>query len=175
MENSMLARRSVLFALAAAPLAAHASAVLAVDALPDARFVGFCQTVNDFEIASGRLALAKSANENVRGYASRMVAEYNEAAQYLVKARAEAGVSYAPDPSNPPNTVAVLQRLNNLTGPEFDTAYANSQLAIQTEANAQYGAFSQNGENGALRRYAQRMFPISEQHLEYARRIAGGR
>ena len=103
------------------------------------------------------------------------MAEYNEAAQYLVKARAEAGVSYAPDPSNPPNTVAVLQRLNNLTGPEFDTAYANSQLAIQTEANAQYGAFSQNGENGALRRYAQRMFPISEQHLEYARRIAGGR
>lgn len=171
----MLARRSVLFALAAVPVAAHATAALAVDALPDARFVGFCQTVNDFEIASGRLALAKSTNENIRGYAARMVAEHTEAAQFLVKARAEAGVSYAPDPSNPPNTVAVLQRLNTLAGPEFDTAYANAQLAIQTQAHDQYGAYSQNGDNGALRRYAQRMVPKSVEYLEYARRIAAGR
>ena len=171
----MLARRSILFALAAVPAAACASQALAIDALPAARFVGFCQTVNDFEIASGRVALVKSTNENIRGYASRTVAEYTEAAEILRKSRAEAGVSYAPDPGNPPNTVAVLQRLNALEGVEFDTAYANSQLAIQTQANEQYGAYSQNGDNGTLRRYAQAMKPKAEMHLEYARRIAGGR
>lgn len=170
----MFARRSILIALAALP-AIPVSAAFAVDALPDARFVGFAQTINDFEIASGRLALMKSMNENIRGFATRMVADHSEDAQFLVKARAEAGVSYAPDPNNPPNTVAILQRLNALEGPEFDTAYANAQLAMHIEAVAQYGAYSQNGTNGALRRYAQRMLPKLEHHLTGARQLAGGR
>jgi putative membrane protein len=169
-----VARRAVLFAMAAVPVASG-SGVFAVDALPDARFVGFAQTVNDFEIASGRLALVKSTNENVRGYATRMVADHTEAVEYLRKSRAEAGVSYAPDPSSPPDTVATLQRLNALEVAEFDTAYANSQLAVQTQAAEQYGAYSQNGDSGPLRRYAQMMLPKAQQHLEYARRLAGGR
>ena len=42
-------------------------------------------------------------NEKVRGFATRMLAECTEAAEELRKARAEAGVSYAPDspPSRP--------------------------------------------------------------------------
>ena len=55
----------------------------AVDALPDARFVGFAETVNDFEIQSGQLALTKSSNELVRGYATRAIAEHTAAAQSL--------------------------------------------------------------------------------------------
>ena len=45
---------------------------IAVDALPDARFVGFAQADQRFRDRSGQLALAKSANENVRGYATRL-------------------------------------------------------------------------------------------------------
>ena len=67
---TVIARRSLL--MAAAP-AVYASRAYAVDALPDARFVGFAQAVNDFGIRSGQLALAKSANENIRGYATRAV------------------------------------------------------------------------------------------------------
>jgi len=176
----LIARRAALkFALTAVP-AAYASTVFmssahAIDALPSARFVGWAQTFNDYEIAAGRLALAKSANEIVRGFASRMLAEHTEAAQVLAKSRAEAGVSYAPDPSTPPNTVAVLQRLNAAVGVEFDTAYANAELASQAYAVDQLGAYSQNGDNGTLRRYAQAMFPKAKEHLEYAKRMAGGR
>jgi putative membrane protein len=167
-----IARRAVLtFALAAVP-AAYASRALAVDALPDARFVGYAQMHNDFEIASARLALAKSGNENVRGFASRMLAEYDLAAQTLAKSRSEAGVSYAPDPNEP--TVAVLRRLSRLEGPEFDVAYANAQLAAMSNAEAQYGAFSQAGQGGPLRRYAQEQYPKIRLHLEHAKRMAGG-
>jgi predicted outer membrane protein len=56
------------------PTAAHA-----VDALPDARFVGFSETINDFMIKSGQLALSKSTNELVRGFATRAVAEHTQA------------------------------------------------------------------------------------------------
>ena len=169
-----IARRSLLIALAAAP-AAYSSIAHAVDALPDARFVGFAQAVNDFEIRSGQLALAKSANENIRGYATRAVSDYTEAASYLSKSRSEAGVSYAPDPNGPPNAQRMLPQLNSLQGPDFDAAYANAQLAVQTEAVDQFGAFSQNGNGAPLRRYAQMMLPKSKTFLEYARRLAGSR
>ena len=167
-----IARRTVLrFALAAVP-AAYASRAFAVDALTDARFVGYAQAHNDFEIASARLALSKSGNENVRGYANRMLVEHDLAAQHLVKSRSEAGVTYAPDPIEP--TVAVLRRLSGLEGPQFDAAYANAQLAAMANAEAQYGAFSQAGQGGPLRRYAQEQYPKIRLQLEYAQRLAGG-
>ena len=163
----LIARRAALrLGLTALPAAYLSTMVVsaahAVDALPDSRFVG-------------RMALAKSTNEIMRGFATRMVAEHSEAAELLQKARQEAGVSYAPDPANPPNTTAVLQRLNAAQGAEFDTAYANAEVASHTYAVDQLGAYSQNGDNGALRRYAQAMFPKAKEQLEAAKRMAGGR
>jgi putative membrane protein len=169
-----IARRPFLIAVSAGSLV-YAATAQAVDALPDARFVGFAQAVNDFEIASGNLALARSANENVRGYATRAVAEHAEAAEELRKSRQEAGVSYAPDGRMGPNTANLLARLNSLQGAEFDAAFASAQVAVQTEAVDQYGAYSQNGTGAPLRRYAQRALPKSKMFLEYAKRLAGGR
>jgi len=167
-------RRS-LFALFAAAPALKATLAHAVDALPAARFVGFCQAVNDFEINSGRLALSRSANENVRAYATRAVAEYTDAASTLSKSRSEAGVSYAPDGQMGPMTSNLMNQLNAQQGPAFDTAFANAQLAVQTASEGQLGAYSQNGDTGALRRYAQNMLPKAKMHLEFAKRLAGGR
>ena len=176
----ILARRAALrLALTAVPAAyvstGLVSAAYAVDALPAARFVGWAQNFNDYEIAAGRIAVAKSGNEIVRGFATRMIAEHSEAAQFLQKARTEAGVSYAPDPAAYPDTTAVLQRLNALQGPEFDTAYANAEVGSHMYAADQLGAYSQNGDIGALRRYAQLQFPKTKEQLEVAKRMAGGR
>ena len=171
---SPLARRSFLVALSAASVG-YAATARAVDALPDARFVGFAQAVNDFGVGSGNLALARSGNENVRGFATRAIAEHNEMASELAKSRQEAGVSYAPDGRMGPLVQDYLARLNALQGPEFDALFASAQLAVQTAAVEQYGAYSQNGGSGPLRRYAQRSFPKSQMFLEYAKRLAGGR
>jgi putative membrane protein len=74
-----------------------------------------------------------------------------------------------------PKTANLLQQLNALQGPAFDTAYANAQLSVQTDNEAQIGAYSQNGTSGPLRRFAQERFPKSKSQLENARRLAGGR
>jgi putative membrane protein len=146
----------------------------AVDALPDARFVGFVQEANDFEINSSRLALQKSNNELIRGYANRIIIERGEIADILSKGRSEAGVSYAPTPGGArPRHADVLDRLGTLQGSEFDVAYANAQLAALIEAVDQVGAYSQNGGNANLRRVAQEAFPKLQLELEHAKRIAG--
>jgi putative membrane protein len=169
-----MARRSFIAALSAASVGCAATA-RAVDALPDARFVGFAQAVNDFGVGSGNLALARSGNENVRGYATRSIAEHNEAASELAKSRQEAGVAFAPDGRMGPNVQNLLGQLSQLQGPEFDAAFARAQLMVQTDAVGQYGAYSQSGGSGPLRRYAQRAYPKSQMFLEYARRLAGAR
>ena len=139
-----IARRTFLVAVAVAPIS-HASRY-AVDALPDARFVGFAETVNDFEIQSGQLALTKSSNELVRAYATRAIAEHTAIAQSLSRNRNEAGVTMAPDEDVRKIADDAMTRLNSLQGAEFDTAFADAQLRVQTVAVAQYGAYSQNGK-----------------------------
>lgn len=172
---SSITRRSFVAAFSVVAAGSAATAALAVDALPDARFVGFAQAVNDFGIASGNMALARSTNENIRSYATRAVAEHTESASELVKSRQEAGVSYAPDGRMGPNTQNLLAQLNSLQGPDFDAAFSNAQLMVQSEAVEQYGAYSQSGGSGPLKRYAQRAYPKSQMFLEYAKRLAGGR
>lgn len=146
-----------------------------VNALPDAQFVGFAQTVNDFEIKSGQLALTKSSNELVRGYATRAVAEYTADAQSLSRNRNSAGVAYAPDENVKSIADNAMSRLNSLQGSDFDKAYADAQVRLQTAAVNQFGAYSGNfNASGPLRRYAQEMLPKSQSFLEYAKRLAGG-
>lgn len=169
-----ISRRTVLVASLAVPTF-HVSSAWAVDALPDARFVGFAQAVNEFDLASGQLALARSANENIRGYATRAIADAQYDTEALRKSRSEAGVAYAPDGSMGPKTQNLLAQLNALQGPAFDTAFAQAQLSVQTDAEAQYGAYSQNGKSGPLKRFAQVALPKAQQRLELARRLAGGR
>lgn len=147
---------------------------LSVDALPDARFVGFVQKANDFEIGSSNLALQRSGNETIRGYANRILIERQEMAGLLSKARNEAGVSYAPTPGGSrPRHADVLDRLGTLQGGEFDSAYASAQLSAQLEAVAQVGAYSQNGGNGNLKKFAQEALPRLQAELDHAKRIAG--
>jgi putative membrane protein len=171
----ILSRRSVLATVAATPVLLSISPLSAQDALPDARFVGFAQAVNDFEIASGNMALQRSGNENIRGYATRAIAVSTNDAQALAKSRSEAGVSYAPDGRMGPMTQNLLAQLNTLQGPAFDSAFAQAQLQVMTATEAQYGAYSQNGKSGPLRRYAQIALPTAKTQLEYAQRNAGGR
>lgn len=146
----------------------------AVDALPDARFVGFAETVNDFEVQSGQLALSKSSNGLVRSYATRVVADYPKAAQSLGRNRSEAGVSMAPDEDVRKIANDAMSRLNSVQGADFDRAYADAQVRLQTAAVAQFGAYSQNGKSGPLRRYAQEILPPSQEFLEQAKRMAAG-
>lgn len=170
----LISRRAILAFVAVASIS-YIPLARAVDALPDARFVGFAETVNDFAINSGQLALAKSSNELVRGYATRAVAEYPKAVQSLSRNRSEAGVSMAPDEDVRKLANDAMSRLNSLQGAEFDTAYADAQVRLQTAAVAQFGAYSQNGKSGPLRRYAQEVLPPSQEFLEYAKRLAGSR
>lgn len=146
-----ITRRTLLVAVAVAPIA-HAASVHAVDALPDARFVGFAETVNDFEIKSGQLALSKSTNELVRAYATRSVAQHTKATEALARNRTEAGVSMAPDEDVRKIADDAMARLNAAQGAEFDTAYATAQVRVQSISTAPIRRTARAARCAAMRR-----------------------
>ena len=124
---------------------------------------------------SGKLALTKSSNENVRAYATSAITAYTGFAESLSRNRSEAGVSMAPDAEVRALADEAMARLNSLQGAEFDTAYVDAQLRLQTVVIAQYGAYSQNGKSGPLRRYAQEALPRQEPFLDAAKKLVGSR
>ncbi len=129
---------------------------LAVDALPDARFVGFAQAVNDFDLASGQMALQRSRPTRTSVATRRAIiadANYDASALQPVPLRGRRFMGAGRQQG--PKTQSLLAQLNTLQGPAFDTAFAQGQLAVQTDCEAQYGAYSQNGKSGPLKRFAQ--------------------
>ena len=93
----------------------------------------------------------------------------------LRRNRSEAGVSMSLHDETSRMTNDAMAQLNSLTGPQFDTAYANAVMRAETAAVAQYGAYSQSGGSGPLKRYAQESLPILKELSEYSKRLAGGR
>ena len=167
-----IARRIFLAAVAVASIPRVA---LAMDALPDARFVGFAETVNDFENQSGQLALTKSSNEPSAPMPRARLPSIRQLAQSLSRNRTEAGVSMAPDEQVRAMADEAMARLNSLQGAEFDAAFADAQLRLQAVVVAQYGAYSQNGKSGPLRRHPQEALPKEEAFLEAAKQLVGSR
>lgn len=165
-----IGRRPFMVAVSAATAGAAVTAY-ALDALPDARFVGFAQAVDDFGITSGNLAIARSTNEKVRDYATRAIAEYNEASAALRTSRMEANVAYEADGKMGPSVQDLLSHLSSLRGAAFDAAFVKAQLTVLGEAVAQYGAYAQSGASVPLRRYAQRSLPNSQKFLEDVRHL----
>lgn len=164
--NFMLRSFYILLAIALAHTA------FAADALPGPHFVGFVQEANDFEIAAGHLALRRSGNAVIRAHAQRMIVEHEDSAARLSHSRAEAGITLAPTPGGrEPRHARILDHLATLEGPAFDAVYVRSQIDAHAEAVAQVGAYSQNGDNGGLRRFAQVLLPKLQVQFEQSRRL----
>jgi hypothetical protein len=107
------------------------------------------------------------ANENVRDYAARTIAEARSDAQkHACRMRPTA----AWDKGGKSHGAT-----QHPAGAAFDTAFAKAQFSVMTDAEAHYYAYWQNDKNGPLRRYAQLVLPNAQLQLEVRRHIAGGR
>jgi putative membrane protein len=150
-----------------------ANAALAIEALPDAQFVGFIQQANDFELDSSRLALQKSENQAIHIYAKRLMSERSQIAIELSRARSEARIGYVPTTGGLRSRyISVLDRLHTLDGEAFDKAYAEAQLKAQLDITDEVGAYAREGTNAELRRFAVNVLPRLQSQLEHARQLA---
>lgn len=135
-------------------------------------FVRDAGSAGHFEVQGARLALERSQNAGVRGYATQTLKDASEMIN-RVKFINEANVS-APMPKGPNDTQqATLNRLAGLSGADFDREYMRSQIEVSDYLARTFRAYGANGESPTLRVYAAKAVTDYESQVARARTVAG--
>jgi putative membrane protein len=125
-----------------------------------------------YEIQSSKLALDKSQNVAVKDFAKTMITDHTKTTQAVKDAAAQAGLT-APEPTLTPEQQAMIDKLQPLSGHEFDVAYAEQQLPAHQQALLLMTNYAANGDTPALREAARTAIPIIEHHLASLKQMTG--
>lgn len=148
---------------------AHQDSVKDRNSMINERFAKEAAKGGLVEIKLGKLAEEKGSSEAVKNFGSKMEAEHSKAAEELAAAAKKVNLTL-PSELNPKDQ-ATYDKLSNLSGTEFDRAYAREMVrnhqvdlaAFQREANA--------GKDGAIKNVASQTVPMIQEHLNQAKEM----
>lgn len=120
-----------------------------------------------FEIASSKLAQQKATKQNIKSFASQMVADHTKTSQEL-KSTAT-GVQIPADMDSAHKSK--LDKLNGLNGADFDKQYVSDQQSAHKDAVNLFDRYAKSGENAALKAWAGKTLPTLQHHKEMADKL----
>ncbi len=121
------------------------------------------------EVALGRLAERKAQNSLVREFAKRMANDHGQANASLTDLAKSAKI---PLPSEPdPEHKAVQEKLEALSGAEFDLAYLAAQTTDHQKSVQLLLWEINSGQDAQLQQFASRTLPVVLSHLKSAQDI----
>ena len=135
----------------------------------DQQLVAQVAASNVLEVRLGQTAHNKGANVAVREFGQRMVNEHSALQKQWMDGAKKNGIPFKADLS--PSQVQEFERLNQLSGAEFDRAYMDAMIqghrtnlsSLQSERNASHSA--------GIRQLIEATLPTLQQHLAQAQQI----
>jgi putative membrane protein len=139
-----------------------------VDGMTFARMV----TASDaFEVQSSQLALQRSTNPRVRGFAQQMANDHSATSAALQQSAPMLAAFSSPFGRLDPRHAGMLSQLSGLNGPTFERLYAQMQLASHQEVVALFSSYARSGDDPRLVSFARTTLPRLRNHLVMARRL----
>lgn len=136
----------------------------------DRNFINQAAQVGMLEVQLGQLATQRGSTNTVKQYGQRMVNEHTQANQQLMQLARQKGVT---PPTNLDNQhKAVMNRISNLSGANFDDAYMKVMIDSHNQAIALFQAQSQQGQDPDLKAWATKLVPNLQAHLQMANQMA---
>jgi putative membrane protein len=158
---------ATLVGLASASLPFAAFAATAMNDA-DSTFVTKAGQSGMAEVRLASLALEKSRNPHVIGFANEMRADHGKANAQLLSILHAQGV---PPPSGVgAKNAALITELNVESGAAFDSHYLKSQLPAHEQVLALFKAEAANGSDPALVAFAKQTIPVIEGHIAMDKR-----
>lgn len=121
-----------------------------------------------FEIESGKLALERAEQQEVKDFAERMIRDHEQTSENLMdalsKARIETAIVLAEELDE--EHKQKLKMLEARQGAEFDKEYLRLQEEAHEQAVNLFVDYSENGESDDLKEFARRTLPMLEEHQE---------
>lgn len=132
----------------------------------DRAFINAAASANQSQVVYGQLALTQSENDTVRAFSQTMIDDYQQAWDDLDSLAGSVNIEL-PD-SLTQAQVALRDRLQGLSGYDFDTAYINSYIAASPVAIQLFESAIANGQHAGLKAYATRYLETLREHKVYA-------
>lgn len=137
----------------------------------DQQFARMAAHSDQFEIRSSQLALQKSSSPQVREYAQMMIQEHTQSTQLLTQLAAQRGLTLPTEPSE--FQQAVIDRLAQLSGAEFDRAYFEAQANGHIQTVGVFRSEVGQGQDSGLQQFAAQLLPTIENHYQMASQMTG--
>ena len=135
----------------------------------DYRFVKEATLGGMTEVRLGELAKTKGSNQTVRDFGQRMVAEHSKANDELKQIAANKGAILPTEISHRENSE--IDRLEKLSGPEFDKAYAKYMLKDHEKDAKEFKDAADDVKDPDLKAFAEKTRTVIEDHLRMAREM----
>jgi len=142
----------------------------------DPEIAHIAYTAGVIDIETGKLALEKSQDEDVRSFAQRMIGDHtavNDQALALLKKLKVTPEGNPTSQSLTEQAEATRTQLVDLTGAAFDKAYVDHEVAFHKTVNSALSAtLIPDAQNSELKSLLQNGLKMFEVHLEHAERLA---
>jgi putative membrane protein len=139
----------------------------------DKKFVRDAAMGGMTEIAMGKLATEKGSSDGVKQYGQKLVDDHTKANEE-VKQVAGAQSIEVPDALDSKHQ-SQIDKLSNLSGPAFDKAFTKAQVRDHEEDVRAFQNEAQNGNNAAVKDFANKTLPTLQQHLSMAKDLSKGK
>jgi putative membrane protein len=157
--------------LALASIASGVQGAEAESAIPEPSvFIQQAAQAGLIEIEAAKVALARSQDPGIRGFAQRMVRDHEECNDQLATMASSKGVEMPRELDAGHKTL--LDEITTKTGAEFDRAYSQHMNMGHTRAVALYEAAT-NSPDSAIAGFARKMLPTLREHLTLAEKLPG--
>jgi putative membrane protein len=141
----------------------------------DPQIVGIVIAANQIDIDYAKLALSKSKNKQVRGFAQQMVTDHSAVQQSVFDLGAKLKVAPAESDTSKSlksQSEETTTKLKSLHGAPFDKAYIDNEVEFHKAViDAVSSVLIPNAQNGELKSALEGTVPLFQGHLEHAQKI----
>jgi putative membrane protein len=147
------------------------SVVSAAQAPTTEDFVKTVAISDMFEVQSGQLASEKAQNGDVRSFGKQMVADHTKTTDQLKSLIHDKDIKVELPGKLDAEHQNNLDKLNNLSGGQFDKEFVRLQIDAHQKAIALFGGYAAAGENNDLKSWAKDTLPTLKEHLDHAQKL----
>jgi putative membrane protein len=136
--------------------------------MSDQQFVNLAAQTDMVEANLGQLAQSNAASQQVKDYGQMLVTDHTNDYNQLYAAAHQANLD-VPNAIDAAHDKAMIDPFQKLKGAAFDHRYVHEMVAGHTKAIATYKKEAADGQNDALKAYAEQALPVLQKHLDVAK------
>lgn len=176
-------KRHILFATAAFVLLSPVGIAIAQDDNQNAeamqtmqvtsaeQFIMMAAMGDRFEIESSELAVENAQSDDVKAFAQQMITDHTANTQKLMQTvEGNGGEMTAPESLDEQHQ-AMLDKVEDASGENFDAAYIDAQVMAHQQSVALFSSYAENGDNETLKAFAAQQLPVLQMHYDMVQKM----